>query len=318
MPGGRLKTGMSKAGRGRDAGRPAQDRDALGGSRTAVLSLVILRPAGYNTWCMGKTRVQDYVERYADQAIRITPYALKKTGLVQSQVFLKIEEYLLICAPFQISMKGGIFLVVLSPQEITFFQQFQKKLVSINLTFQKTGNKKPLSLLIRGTLERVGLVKGKQNVCMMDASIRTCPNDLVEILGEYITSYESLKVQFGNFQDKQIPMDENAAKVMRFNNYVELVIGAAKSRATLQSLSVSSLSMRLSMEIPGLEVGASCTARLYFQIYQFGVTGKVAAVEKDATGASIVKVAIEFAPELIEIVDDYFFRQSIQGGAKSP
>jgi len=81
---------------------------------------------------------------------------------------------------------------------------------------------------------------------------------------------------------------------------------------------VSSLSMRLSMEIPGLEVGASCTARLYFQIYQFGVTGKVAAVEKDATGASIVKVAIEFAPELIEIVDDYFFRQSIQGGAKSP
>jgi hypothetical protein len=265
---------------------------------------------------MAKTRVQEYVDKYADQAIRITPYALKKTGLVQSQVFLKIEEYLLICAPFQISMKGGIFLVVLSPQEITFFQQFQKKLCSINLTFQKTGNKKPLSLFVRATLERVGLVKGKQNVCMMDASIKACPNDLVEIIGEYLSSYESLKTQYGNFQDKTIPMDENAAKVMRFNNYVELVVGAAKTRATLLELSVGTLGMRLSMEIPGVEPGAACTARLYFQIYQFSVSGKVAETTRDPSGASIVKVTIDFAPELIEIVDDYFFRQSIQPSPK--
>ena len=121
---------------------------------------------------MGKTRVQDYMEKFADQSIRFTPYALKKTGLVQSQVFLKIEDYLLICAPFQLSMKRGIFLVVLSAQEITFFQQFQKKLCTINLTFQKTGNKKPLSVLLRGGLERIGPVKGKQNVCMMDAAIK--------------------------------------------------------------------------------------------------------------------------------------------------
>ena len=69
-------------------------------------------------------------------------------------------------------MSRGIFLVVLSAQEITFFQQFQKKLCSINLTFQQTGSKKPLSLLLRGTLERIGPVKGKQNVCMMDASFK--------------------------------------------------------------------------------------------------------------------------------------------------
>jgi len=29
----------------------------------------------------------------------------------------------------------------------------------------------------------------------------------------------------------------------------------------------------------------------------------------------VVSVALEFAPELIEIVDDYFFRQSITSGA---
>ncbi len=147
---------------------------------------------------------------------------------MQSQVFLKIEDYLLICAPFQLSMKRGIFLVVLSAQEITFFQQFQKKLCSINLTFQKTGSKKPLNLLLRGTLERIGPVKGKQNVCMMDAAIKACPNDLVEIIGDYITAFEGLKSQYENFSGKAIPVDEHAAKLMRFNNYVELVLGATQ------------------------------------------------------------------------------------------
>jgi hypothetical protein len=268
---------------------------------------------------MGKTRIQDYVERYGDHPIRFTPYALKKTGLVQSQVFLKIEDYLLICAPFQLSMKRGIFLVVLSAQEITFFQQFQKKLCSINLTFQKsTGNKKPLTLLLRGTMERIGPVKGKQNVCMMDASLKACPNDLVEIIGDYITAFEGLKGQYDNFSGKAISLDEPTARLMRFNNYVELVLGTVKARATLISLSVNSLTLRLAAAPPGLAEGEACQVRLYFQVYQFTATGKIASVERGDGEQVIAAAAIEFTPELIEIVDDFFFRQSIQGKGKAP
>ncbi len=266
---------------------------------------------------MAKTRVQDYVEKFADQPIRFTPYALKKTGLVQSQVFLKIEDYMLICAPFQLSMKRGIFLVVLSAQEITFFQQFQKKLCSINLTFQQMGNKKPLNLFLRGTIERIGPVKGKQNVCMMDASLKACPNDLVEILGDYITAFEGLKSQYGNFTGKAIPMDDAAAKLMRFNNYVELILGNTKARATLAALSVSTLTLRVAGNPPGLAEGEPCSAKLYFQVYQFTANGKVSALQRGEGDERLVTVAIEFTPELIEIVDDFFFRQSIQGKSKS-
>ena len=174
---------------------------------------------------MAKTRVQDYVEKYSDQPIRFTPYALKKTGLVPSQVFLKIEDYLLICAPFQLSIQRGIFLVVLSAQEITFFQQFQKKLCTINLTFQQTGSKKPLSFLLRGTLERIGPVKGKQNVCMMDASIKACPNDLVEIIGDYLIAFDGLKklphmfivFQMGSFDLGEPGEKMNLGDVRRFD-----------------------------------------------------------------------------------------------------
>ena len=265
---------------------------------------------------MAKTRAQDYVEKYSDQPIRFTPYALKKTGLVPSQVFLNIEDYVLICAPFQLSIQRGIFLVVLSAQEITFFQQFQKKYCRINLTFQQTGSKNPLSFLLRGTLERIGPVKGKQNVCMMDASIKACPNDLVEIIGDYIIAFEGLKKQNENFSGKAIPIDEKSARLMRFNNYVELVIGATRARAVLSTLSVNTLSLKLAAVPAGLAEGAQCSVRMYFQVYQFTTSGAVAAVERGEGSQVNVTISIEFTPELIEIVDDYFFRQSIQGKAR--
>ncbi len=266
---------------------------------------------------MSKSRVQDYVDKFPDVPIRFTPYALKKTGLVQSQVFLKIEDYHLICAPFQLSLKRGIFLVVLSAQEISFFQQFQKKLCSINLTFQRTGSKKPLNLFLRGTLERIGPVKGKQNVCMMDALIKGCPNDFVEIIGEYLEAYEGLKSQFENFRDKAVAIDETSAKLMRFNNYVELVAGGQKARATLLSLAVNTLRLRMSTPVPGLAQGAACGARLYFQIYQFTATGTVTAIERGVGDQYTVTLAVQFTPELIEIADDYFFRQSIQSRSRA-
>ena len=266
---------------------------------------------------MAKSRVQEYMEKFADQPIRFTPYALKKTGLVQSQVFLKIEDYLLICAPFQLSMKRGIFLVVLSAQEITFFQQFQKKLCSINLTFQQTGSKKPLTLLLRGSLDRIGPVKGKQNVCMMDASIKACPNDLAEIIGDYITAYDGLKNQFENFSGKSIAVDDQSARLMRYNNYVELLLGTVKARATLVTLAANSLSLRLPARPAGLEDGAACSARLYFQVYQFTATGKITQIERANGDAVVATISLEFTPELIEIIDDYFFRRSIQSRGKS-
>ena len=266
---------------------------------------------------MEKTRIQEYTEKFAEQSIRFTPYALKKTGLVQSQVFLKIEDYLLICAPFQLSMKRGIFLVVLSSQEITFFQQFQKKLCSINLTFQQTGSKKPLTLLLRGTLDRIGPVKGKQNVCMMDATIKACPNDLVEIIGDYISAYDGLKNQFENFAGKSIALDNDTARLMRYNNYVEILLGTTKARATLVAIAANTISVRLPARPAGLEEGISCSARLYFQVYQFTATGKVTQVERGEGEQVIATVTLEFTPELIEIIDDYFFRQSIQSRGKA-
>jgi hypothetical protein len=152
---------------------------------------------------------------------------------------------------------------------------------------------------------------------MMDASLKACPNDLVEIIGDYITAFEGLKSQYENFSGKAIVVDEAAARLMRFNNYVELVLGPTKARATLAELAVNSLSLRMSAAPPGLAEGVPCSAKLYFQVYQFTANGKVSALVKGVGDQILVTIAIEFTPELIEIVDDFFFRQSIQGKGKA-
>ena len=141
-------------------------------------------------------------------------------------------------------------------------------------------------------------------------------NDLVEIIGDYITAFEGLKTQYENFAGKAITVDENAAKLMRFNNYVELVVGASKVRASLTALSVNSLTLRLFAAPPGLADGETCSAKLYFQVYQFTANGKVSGIQRGQDGQMLVMIAIDFTPELIEILDDFFFRQRIQAKPK--
>jgi hypothetical protein len=82
------------------------------------------------------------------------------------------------------------------------------------------------------------------------------------------------------------------------------------------SLAVNSLALRLSAMPPGLAEGDACSARLYFQVYQFTANGKVGEIRRGDGEQVFVTVPIEFTPELIEIVDDFFFRQSIQGRGK--
>lgn len=258
---------------------------------------------------MSKTHAQDYLERFGEQVVRFNPYAIKKMGVLQSQTLLKLEDYMLICAPFQLSMKRAVLLVILSAEETTFFQQFQGKMVSLSFTFQRPGAKAPINLFLRGILERMGPVKGRNNICMMDMSFRSCPNDLMEIIGDYLLGFESLKNQFEAFKDRVIEINPENSKVLRFNNYVESQLGAKKVLSRLVSISVHRLVLDLPVPVAELPAGLKFPSRLYFQTYQFSVNGEVSGVQDRNGRTSRVQADIGFTPELVEIVDDYFFRQ---------
>jgi hypothetical protein len=136
---------------------------------------------------------------------------------------------------------------------------------------------------------------------------KDCPNDLVEIIGDYLGSYESLQTQFETFKDRAVRMDAAAARTMRFNDYVETQLGSRKVQSRLVSLAVN----RVVLDLPpsaAPQPGQVCPSKLYFQTYQFTVNGKVSQVGANEGGARRVTLEIDFAPELVEIMDDYFFR----------
>jgi hypothetical protein len=261
---------------------------------------------------MAPSRVQDYLARFAEEMIKFNPYAIHKMGLLQSQTLLKMEDYMLICAPYQLSMKRAILLVILSREETLFFQRFQNRITSLSFTFQKPGNKNPINLFIRGTLDRIGPVKGKANVCMVDLSYKNCPLDLVEIIGDYILTFQSLKSRHESFQNRSIAINEESARVMRFNNYIECQVLQQKVQGQLISLAVNELVLKVPASLEGVVEGEKIFVKLYFQTYQFIVSGRITRVEAPGQNTRELSCSIGFAPELVEIMDDYFFRLSFK------
>ena len=96
---------------------------------------------------VAKSQIDNYRARYSDRVIRFNNYTIKKTGLVGSQTLLKIGEYNLGCAPFQLSMERVILLLILSGQEMQFFQQLLQKMCSVSFSFIKPKQPDPINFL---------------------------------------------------------------------------------------------------------------------------------------------------------------------------
>jgi len=261
---------------------------------------------------MASSRVKDYLDRFAESLIRFNPYTIKKMGLLPSQTMLQLDEYMLICAPYQLSISRVVVLVILSKDEIIFFQRFHNKTASLTIAFQKTGTKGPENFHIRGILSRMGPVKGKNNVCMMDINYKSCPEDLVEMIGDHILSSQSLKGQYENFKNRVVEIDEERARTLRFNNYVETVVGGQKAITPLLSLAVNQIVLSFPSALPAPQTGQKIQPKLYFQTYQFIVNATVADIQDQGGSGKRVTLDIDYSPELVEIMDDFFFRTSFK------
>ena len=261
---------------------------------------------------VAKTRIDDYRAQLADRIVRFNEYTVKKTGLVQSQTILKIEDYVLVCAPFQLSMDRAIFLVILSRQETSFFQRMLKKICSVSFVFTRQGQNSPIHFFIRGLVNRISPVKGKSNVCIIDVTYKVCPDDLVEIIGNYVMVYESLQKLFVDFKGKEVMMSSGTKKLMKFNDFVESQIGSSRVKTKLISMSVDKLVLGIPEAVTDLQPQQKVVSKLYFQSYQFTVNGTVAKVEGPQNGYRTIHYAVDFSPELVEIMDNYFFIASLK------
>ena len=248
-----------------------------------------------------------YIERFGDQMVRFSSFAIKKTGLQQSLTHLQLEDYVLICSPFQLSMRKAIMLLVLSQEEAAFFQKFQGKLCRLSFSFLRPGTKTPISFFVRATLDRIAAVKGRPNVCMADLSFKACPNDLAQVLGDYITAFAVLKTQFITFKNQLVDVNENSAPFLGINPELDAQFGQLKVKAHVLSLGVNRAVLVVPDRTPNLAEGLAFGVRFAFVQHQFSATLTVRSVHEGSDkGYRKLACEMEFVPEMVEVMDTYY------------
>jgi hypothetical protein len=174
----------------------------------------------------------------------------------------------------------------------------------------------PLIFDVKSNIDRIGPVRDRPNLCMIDLTYLKPPPKLIEILGDYMLAHNALKTYYETFSGREIIIDDYMARMLRFNNYMECNFGRHKVRARLVAISVNKLIFDIPAETPDVIEGYSFSCKLYFQLYQFVTNGSVNQIEGYRAGTLRVHAGISFTPELIEIMDDYFYRltHAVAGG----
>jgi len=258
---------------------------------------------------VAQTGTNQYISRFGEQSIPGSQYALKKLGVDRSDCFIKIEEYMILCVPFQLGFKRSIFMASLSKQEMLFFQRYVNSIIGISITLNPDGRPKPVKFFVRGTLSTLGQLKDRDNVGLFVIDYKASPDELTTMLGHFLENEERIKAQYDDYGKTPIKMTADAAKAMGYNMYATISDGTGEPRRILVvSLNSKLLEYAEASAMPTLSQGAAATYQLFFQKYRISLAGKVVSTGPLPQQKVIRSISnIEFNPELIEIIDDYWY-----------
>jgi hypothetical protein len=260
---------------------------------------------------MKKEVITELWNNYSDKITRLDPFASYKMGLLQAQSALKIDAFDVICAPYRISMKKAELFVVLSKEELPFFKHYTTKVASLKLAFQPPNVKAPLKFVVWVSIDKLSMVKGKENMVMVDVSYKSCPDALIELIGTFFMEQKQLDYYYNELADRQVMINNETSRELRFNNYVECQIGARKIEAKLLSLGVNMCIMLLPGLDPNPVPGAELFTKFYFQRYRFSAKGKVGKITKRNDGFLSVSYVYGPIPELVDILSEYFIKRNL-------
>ncbi|OQY38336.1 MAG: hypothetical protein B6229_06170 [Spirochaetaceae bacterium 4572_7] len=132
-------------------------------------------------------------ERYAEHTLKLEPFLLGLSGYNPKETRLKIQKYMLHCAPATFSLESCQLLLFLGNNEVEFFKNYEKKLVSLTLSFDATYFDKPVSFFLKGKFESLKMMR--ENVYILNFSHTTSSDTYRELflyLSEISTIYKKL------------------------------------------------------------------------------------------------------------------------------
>ena len=258
-----------------------------------------------------------YLARFGDQTISGSKYALTKLGVDRANCSLKIEEYIILCAPFQLGFKRSIFLASLSSQELAFFQKYTNSAVGLSLALNPNKRPEPVKFFLRCTLTTIGQMKGRENVGLFILDYKNTPDEMVSILGRFLETQERYKAQYEDFGKKQIRMTAETSKLLGFNMYATVAgPGGEPRRIQIFNLNTKFIEHMEAAGSPVLPVGTPVSYQLYFQKFRINATGTVNGSAPLPQGIVRTIATLDFSPELVEILDEYWSQVNTNANKK--
>jgi hypothetical protein len=254
-----------------------------------------------------------YLGKYGGQTITCTPYAISKLGIDRARCFLKIDEYVILCIPFQLGFKRSLFLASLSKQELNFFQRYVNGIVGLSICFSQDRSQEPLKFFIRGNLATLGQMKGRENVGLFVVDFKTTPNDLVFTLGAFLEHQDRIKDLYDSYGENFVKMTPDAAKLIGYNLYATIrEPDQTARRIQIFNLSTKTIEHLEAAGAPERMPGTAVAYQLFFKKYRVILTGTVKSALRLPQGIVRTTADLAFSPELVEIIDDYWFASRSQ------
>jgi hypothetical protein len=248
-----------------------------------------------------------FLEKYGDRTIACTPYALAKLGLDKNSCVLKVEGYSILCIPYQFNLKRSLFIAALSPPEHIFLQTCVHTIIGLSISLTPPG-RAPAKFLLRCTLDSLGQVKGREKVGVFAVDFKAIPVELTLLLGGFLQTQDRLEARFEEYGDALIKMSAPAAKHLGYKGE-SVITEAGKGTRKIRILSLSSNRIEHTEDrgTPLLRSGTPVAYEIYLKKSRLLLTGVATSAEADPLGPVRTVSSLNFSPELVEIIEDYWY-----------
>jgi len=266
----------------------------------------------------GSSAISRVLDRFADKTVACNRYALSKLGLDKGRCSLKVNEYALLCAPYLLGFNRSVFLASLSHRELNLFLPLKNLIAGLSMEFALPGYRVPFKLFIRSSLTEVGQMRGRDDVGLFVVDYKSTPEDFVSILGTYLESQERLNAQYEDYGRTPIQLNADSAKRMGYNQYAVVNDEIGDRRIQIRSISSKTIEHLESSSSFEHTPGATVTYQIFFIKYRVTVQGRIELASRFPNGIVKTKSKLDFNPELVEILDDYWFHHGNTGKPSLP
>jgi len=248
-----------------------------------------------------------------EESIDFSSFAIRKIGVIQSETVLRLDEFVLHTALYQIAGDRALLLGALNKSELAFFQKYQGGFGGVGLAIQGPGDRRPLRIFARCTISRISEMPQRDDLSLFETELKNRPADLESCLKDYASILACLKEDYEKFKGQSIKMVSASPKLAGLANRAELFAGDRALEAAVFLVAVDRIELVVRVEAEAVPRGSDCAIKLYSPTNQFFfLKGKAAEVTETSSGVCQVVADIEFCPDLVEILADHRARARAQ------